>query len=38
MSIGFNPTWEALAAQGAVIVLAIATFFIWQRNAAQQSA
>jgi high-affinity iron transporter len=35
-SIGFNPTWEALAAQGAVVVLAITTFFIWQRNAVQQ--
>jgi high-affinity iron transporter len=38
MSIGFNPTWEALTAQGAVIVLALATFVVWQRNAAQQSA
>jgi high-affinity iron transporter len=34
--IGFNPTWEALAAQGAVVVLAITTFFICQRNAVQQ--
>jgi high-affinity iron transporter len=29
--LGFNPTWEALAAQGAVVVLAVATFLIWWR-------
>jgi high-affinity iron transporter len=33
MSVGFNPTWEAIAIQGAVVVLAIVTFVIWRRSA-----
>jgi high-affinity iron transporter len=33
LQIGFNPTREALAAQGAVIALAIVTFLMWRRNA-----
>src|SRR5262245_5006153 len=37
-TIGLNPTWEALAAQGAVIVLAVVTFLIWQRRSAQSRA
>ena len=37
MELGFNPTWEALAAQGAVVVLAVATFLIWRRAAARTS-
>jgi len=37
-SIGFNPTWEALTAQGIVVVLAIATFLLWRRAAARTTA
>lgn len=33
LEIGFNPTREALLAQGAVIVLAIVTVLLWRRNA-----
>jgi high-affinity iron transporter len=33
LEYGLNPTREALLAQGAVIVLAIATFLLWRRNA-----
>jgi high-affinity iron transporter len=33
LDVGFNPTREALAAQGAVIVFAIATFLLWRRGA-----
>ena len=33
MSVGFNPTWEAVAIQGAVVVLAVVTFLIWRRSA-----
>jgi high-affinity iron transporter len=33
LDIGFNPTREALAAQALVILFAIATFLLWQRNA-----
>jgi len=37
-AIGFNPTWEALTAQGAVMVLAIATFLIWRRATMRSAA
>ncbi len=37
-TLGLNPTWEALAIQGAVIVFALATFAIWQRRAAALTA
>ena len=36
MSIGFNPTWEALAIQGVVVVLAGVTFLLWRRSAPAQ--
>ena len=32
LEIGFNPTREALMAQGAVLVLAIVTFLLWHRS------
>lgn len=32
-AVGFNPTWQALAAQGAVVVFAAATFLVWRRTA-----
>ncbi len=32
-TIGFNPTWEAVAVQAAVVVLAIVTFLLWRRSA-----
>jgi high-affinity iron transporter len=32
LEYGFNPTREALMAQGAVIVLAILTFLVWRRR------
>ena len=35
MRLGFNPTWEALAAQGAVVLLAAATFIVWRHTAAR---
>jgi high-affinity iron transporter len=38
LQIGFNPTREALAAQGAVIALAIVTFLMWRRNAGSTTA
>jgi high-affinity iron transporter len=38
LEIGFNPTREALLAQGAVIALAIVTFLLWHRNASTQEA
>lgn len=38
MTIGFNPTWEALAAQGTVVVLAVVTFLVWRRTALRPSA
>lgn len=34
-ALGLNATWEALMAQGAVIVLAIATYIVMSRRAAQ---
>ena len=37
-TLGLNPTWEALAAQAAVIVLAVATFVIWRRGATPNAA
>ena len=33
LQLGLNPTWEALLAQGAVVVLAVVTFLIMRRNA-----
>jgi high-affinity iron transporter len=37
LDYGFNPTREALLAQGAVILLAIVTFLLWRRNASGTS-
>jgi len=37
-TIGFKPTWEALMAQGTVVVLAVATFLVWRRTAARTPA
>jgi high-affinity iron transporter len=37
LDIGFNPTLEALAAQGAVIVLAVISFALWHRSASRTS-
>ncbi|MGH6770791.1 MAG: FTR1 family iron permease [Xanthobacteraceae bacterium] len=36
LDIGFNPTREALIAQGAVIAAAIITFLIWHRSASRE--
>ena len=35
LEIGFNPTREALMAQGAVILLALVTFVLWHRSASR---
>jgi hypothetical protein len=32
LEIGFNPTREALMAQGSVLLLALITFLLWRRN------
>jgi high-affinity iron transporter len=36
LQIGFNPTREALIAQGAVIAAAIVTFILWHRSASRK--
>jgi len=36
-ALGFNPTREALMAQGAVIVLAIVTFLLWWRRSSTRN-
>jgi high-affinity iron transporter len=38
LEYGLNPTREALAAQGAVILLAIVTFLVWHRRSATTGA
>jgi high-affinity iron transporter len=38
LQLGLNPTWEAILAQGTVIVLAVVTLLIMRRNAARDTA
>lgn len=38
LQIGFNPTWEALVTQGAVIAFAIVTFVLWHRSVSRSEA